>query len=285
MINEHEGKLIVIDWNVFVYSAIHGSKRPGSMSSTYVGLSMIISCLRKIGIEPQDTIYLATDFLKSWRKQYSKEYKANRKALREAHTDIDWDKEFKAFNQLLKDLNQGTDWIVLQGENLEADDIASYIVRNNKEKEIILVTIDSDWQQLWQFGENIKIFSPKMKPRRYKIKPQKYNFALELAKKIKCEKSDNLISKIVTEEDYETRKMLVDLTELPEFIDKQIKDILDNISEKESINSNNIPYDALRERIESLYNDKEHIVTYDWTVGFEERKKKRTANKKRKVKK
>ena len=35
----------------------------------------------------------------------------------------------------------------------------------------------------------------------------------------------------------------------------------------------------LRERIETLYNDKKYIVTYDWTVGFDERKKKRLTKK------
>lgn len=278
-----QGKIIVIDWHVFVFSAIYGTRRPGSMASTYVGLNMILSCLRKIGVEPQDTIYLTVDFLKSWRKQYAEEYKANRKAIRDAQTDINWDKEFNAFNQLLKNLNTGTDWIVLQGEHLEADDLASYIVRHNKDKEIILVTIDSDWQQLWEFGDNIKIFSPKMKPRRYKIKPPKHNFALELAKKIKSEKADNLISKIVTEEDYETRKMLVDLTELPEFVEKQIDVIFENIKEKKYIDIDTVPYDSLREKIETLYNDKEYIVTYDWSVEFEDKKKKKTASKKKKA--
>jgi len=616
MINESEGKIVVLDWAVFMYMAIFGTRRPGSMSSTYVGLSMILSCLRKIGIEPQDTVYLAVDFLKSWRKQYAEEYKADRKAKLDAHTDINWDKEYKAFNELLNNLNRGTDWIVVKGEhclagntfikvknrdkyinqlkindkvltynfkkkifeynkilkiyrhktneyleleffqnktkliitpehkvytnngwrkaknlkikdviytyqdyqlllnqknqfmlgyltglvegdgwihrqkracaismcdlepvkyaqfiikkltgkeykiddrearkvhwkrtktitiynksflqllsdcmknhgsnkefmkgflsafydaegalgktkeyayglirisntdkklilycqkildvfkieykvykfknyngnkrhkdiyridinkqkyvreffekfypqikrktpetlkngiqirkinfiknnneiktynietknenyfangmlvhNCEADDLASHIVRHNRNKEVVLVTIDGDWQQMWQFGDNVKIFSPKTKPRRYKVKPKNYNFALELAKKIKCERSDNLISEIKTEEDYEIRKMLVDLTTLPIFIEKQIDDIFANLKEKENIDINCIPYDSLREKIETLYNDKEYIVTYKWSEAFEERKTKRVANKRKKVKK
>jgi len=276
-----EGKIIVIDWHVFVHIAIFASRGNGKLPSTHLGLNMIISCLRKIGVEPQDTIYLASDFLRSWRKEYAEEYKANRKAIRESHTDIDWKKEYSAFNQLLENLDIGTDWIVLKGEHLEADDFASYIVRHNKDKEIVLVTIDSDWEMLWDFGENIKVFSPRMKPRRYKIKPKNYNVSVELEKKIQCEKADNLISKIVTEEDYETRKMLVNLLELPDFIDKQIDEVFENLTDKDDIDINNVPFSMLRERIETLYNDKQYLVTYDWTVGFDERKKKRLTKKKK----
>ncbi len=279
-----QGKIIVIDWHVFVHTAIFVPRIPGRMPSTHIGLNMIISSLRHIGVEPQDTIYLAVDFLKSWRKQYAEEYKANRKAIRESHTDIDWKKEYNAFNELLDNLDKGTDWTVLKGEHLEADDIASYIVRHNKDKEIVLVSNDSDWKQLWEFGENVKIFGLKMKPKRYKVIPKRYNFALELAKKIKCERSDNLISKIVTEEDYEIRKMLVDLTELPEFIEKQIENLFQNLKEKEYIDINCVPYDSLREKIENLYNDKSYVITYEESVEFEERKKKKVAKKRKVVK-
>jgi len=279
-----QGKLIVLDWNVFVFTSIFAWRKYKNMPFSYLLLNSIITCIRKIGLEPQDTVYLATDFLKSWRKQYAEEYKANRKELRESYEDIDWKKTFNTANELLNNLNKGTEFIVVKGEHLEADDIASYIVRHNKDKEIVLVTIDSDWEILWSVNNKVKIFSPKMKPKRYKIKPKKYNPALELAKKIKCERADNLISEIKTEEDYEVRKMLVDLINLPDFIEKQIEDIFSNIEEKENININCVPYAGLREKIGNLYNEKDAIVTYEWTEQFEERKKKRLA-KKRKVKK
>lgn len=277
-------KIVVIDWMVFVHKAIFSWRNNKQLPMTYTLLNMIIGCLRKIGIEPTDTIYITTDYLKSWRKQYAEEYKANRKKRRDSYPDIDWKQMFNSADELLCNLKEGTDWIVLKGENLEADDFASYIVRNNSNKEIVLITIDSDWEQMWHFGDNIKIFSPLKKPKRYKIKPDKFNVYELIASKVVKEKSDNLISEIVTEEDYDTRMMLINLIELPDFIDKQIENVFNNLIAKKDIDLNKVPYNNLRERIENLYNDKDAIVTYKWSRKYEERKKKRLAKKAKKRK-
>ncbi|KKN41788.1 hypothetical protein LCGC14_0719600, partial [marine sediment metagenome] len=50
-------------------------------------LSMILFCLRKVGVEPTDKIIVACDYGRSWRKALSKEYKADRKEQRDKHTD------------------------------------------------------------------------------------------------------------------------------------------------------------------------------------------------------
>jgi 5'-3' exonuclease len=265
-----KGKIIVLDYMVFLFSAVHA--RIKDIPTTYTALSMMISCLKKIGVSPLDTIYLATD-TRSWRRDYSDEYKANRKEDREKHKDIDWEKTWNDFGNLLERINEGTDWIVLKDTGLEADDFASYIVRKNQDKEVVLVTIDSDWQLLWHYP-NVKIFSPKSKPKRYKVKPPKFNAYHLLASKIKSEKADNLTSAIVTEEDYETRMMLVNLIELPEFIDKKIENVFNNLKEKNP-DLDRIPFTSLREKIGGLWNDKESIVTYEWSANLEEKRKKR----------
>lgn len=277
-------KIVVIDWLVFVHTAIFNWRNNKEIPMTYTLLNMIISCLRRIGIEPLDTIYIATDYLKSWRKEYVEEYKANRKAFRDSYEDIDWNKMFKDADDLLEKIDKGTDWIVIKNEyseHLEADDIASYIVRNNTDKEIILITIDSDWQQFWQF-DNVKIFSPKSKPKRYKIKPKNFNVYQLISSKVKQEKSDNLISPLITEKDYETRLMLINLLELPDFIDKKLELTFKNIHKSDDYNSDNIPFKNLRQKIEELYNDKKDRITYDWCVSLEN---KRMRRKKKKIEK
>ena len=273
-----KGKIIVIDWHVFTHTAIFAWRNNKGVPATFTGLNMILSCLRRIGVEPEDTIYLAVDFLTSWRKEYAEEYKANRKAMRESYEDIDWKKMYSDFDNLLNILDKATDWIVLKNEHLEADDFASYIVRHNQDREIILVTIDKDWQQMWHFN-NVKIFSPKSKPKRYKIKPSKFNVYHLIASKVKKEESDNLISPILNEKDYDTRMMLINLLELPEFIDKQIKETFDNIKKEEEINSDLIPFTSLREKIEGIYNDKKDIVTYEWSENLEKKREKRRSKK------
>jgi len=273
------GKIIVLDYMVFLFSAVHA--RIKDIPPTYTALSMMISCLKKIGVSPLDTIYLATDTT-SWRKDYSDEYKANRKEEREKHTDINWEQTWIDFGNLLERIDEGTDWIILKDNGLEADDFASFVVRNNLDKEVVLVTIDSDWQLLWHYP-NVKIFSSKSKPKRYKVKPPKFNAYHLLAKKIKSEKADNLTSAIVTEEDYETRMMLVNLIELPEFIDRKIENVFNNLKEKNP-DLEKIPFTSLREKIGGLWNNKKEIVTYEWSEKLEEKRKKRLTKKKLKLK-
>ena len=71
---------------------------------------------------------------------------------------LDWDTLYAGFNQLLEDINRGTDWHVVQLDTIEADDIASVACRYFTDKEIILVSFDSDWEMLWKYP-NVKIFS------------------------------------------------------------------------------------------------------------------------------
>ncbi|MFA5724524.1 MAG: hypothetical protein WC979_09795, partial [Candidatus Pacearchaeota archaeon] len=92
--------------------------------STYTFMSSLISCLKKVGVneECNDLILLCCDGRNSWRKIYSKEYKSNRKELREQATFIDWTKEFGKHNDQLELINDNLPIFVLKEDGLEADD-------------------------------------------------------------------------------------------------------------------------------------------------------------------
>ena len=51
---------------------------------------------------------------------------------------------------------------------------------------------------------------------------------------------------------------------------------------KENYNSENIPFNKMREKIVNIYNDKKEIITYDESVAYEEKKKKRKTRRKKK---
>ena len=106
-------KVVFIDWNIFVYKAIFSWHRTkNGIPPTYTCLSMIVSCLKRIGLTSDDLIILAIDSPSgSWRKDVDSNYKANRKTLREKH-DIDWDKQFKDFRDLLKNLLNASPFIL-----------------------------------------------------------------------------------------------------------------------------------------------------------------------------
>jgi len=275
-------KVIFIDWFVFVHKAIFAQRIPSAPPSTWNCMNMIISCLTKIGVEPFDTIFIATDYMGSWRKQYEKEYKANRKELRDAQKDVDWKTQFALFDDLLDQIKKGTDWNVLRIESFEADDWMAVGSRYFKDKEVILVTLDSDLQQCWNYN-NVKIYSPHPKVKGYKVKPKNFDVNKLISSKIKKEKSDNLINPILNEKDYEKRLLCVDLLNLPDFVETPILNTFKNMKDK-SYDERNIRSSSIRAKLEGIYNNKSKVVTYEQFVKKEERKINKKINEKLKKK-
>jgi hypothetical protein len=237
---------------------------------------MMLSSLRKIGIDPYDTIIIACDYGHSWRKEIEKEYKANRQEHRNQYPDIDWQLMYNKFNVLLDKLDQSTDWYVVKENHLEADDWMAVGSRYFKDQEVILVTYDADMEQLCLY-DNVKVFSPliKVKGKKggYKIVKNPYNV---LAKKIGKEQADNLISPIENEQDYEKRQMVVSLLELPEWVETTAKNKFSTLS-KTDYNPDYFPFQSLKNKFTNLYNDKSQIVTYQECLEAKDKKKKRKA--------
>ena len=106
-----------------------------------VYFNSLLSCLKKIGVEKDDVILLATEG-KSWRKSIAGYYKAQRADDREKHKLIDWDKQFNYLNKVNEALNEATNWHLIREWNSEADDVLAVACRFYKDKEVILVTGD-----------------------------------------------------------------------------------------------------------------------------------------------
>jgi len=268
-------KLIILDYNIFVHRSIFAWRKNKQIPPTYTALNMILSCLRKIGVDPFDEIILACDGIGNWRKDYEKEYKANRKAFRDSFEDVNWKEMYNNFNDLRDKLDAGTTWQVIQIDKIEADDIASVACRYFKEAEIILVSYDSDWEQLWAY-ENVKIFSLLKKYKgvkgSYKVRPLNFNVYNVISKKIEKEVTDNLVNPILNAKDYENRKTIVSLIELPDFVEGRVIEEFKNLKEKDD-NLDLVPYDTLREKLGNLYNDKKKIIKYEDCIEKELKKK------------
>lgn len=267
-------RVIVLDWGIFIHTAIFASKFNPEIPSTYTCLNMILSCLKHIGIEPEDTVIVAVDFLRSWRKQLEDSYKADRAQKRE-DSGINFKDHYQRFNDLLDLLQEATSWHFIKIEHLEADDIMAVACRHFKDREVILVTYDADLEQCWTYP-NVKIFSPKKKA--YKIRPKNFNVYKEIAKKIEVEKTDNLTAKVTNATDYETREMCVRLISLPEWVETAVLDQLKNLQEKNEF-LERIPFRSIRAKWGDLYNDKSKIITYEDCLAKEEKKKLRKSKK------
>jgi len=271
---QKQGKIICIDWGIFSHRAIFSSIKNKDIPIEYTCLSMIIASLRRVGVNPEDEIILAIDSRGSWRKKIDQNYKANRKEFREKF-DINWGEAYGRMNSLLEKLDMGTNWRQVKIEHLEADDIMAVACRYYADKSVILVTSDGDMEQLTAYP-NVKVFSPLSK--RYKVIKNPYK---TLAKRIECEKSDNLVNPILNSQDYEKRKQIVSLLELPDFVESQCIEQFKNFQSKYG-DLEEIPFRSMREKIGGLYNDKSKVVTFHSCITAKKKKKRKSNDKRRK---
>jgi hypothetical protein len=105
---------------------------------------------------------------------------------------------------------------------------------------------DQDWQMLCAY-ENVKIFSPITK----KFKEVKNPLGV-LASKINGDISDNLLSAPSSEREFSIRNKIVNLLELPEEIEKPLKEELLNLPLK-NLYVEKLPYKSVREELKKLY--------------------------------
>jgi len=269
-------KVILIDFGIFQFRSIYAWRNNRAIPPTYTALNMIISSLKKIGVDPDDEIIVAVDSEKgSWRKDFDSNYKADRKGKREQQTDIDWTEVFNSFDELLDTLKVTSPFHIVKVDKMEADDIIAVGCRTFKDNECVIVSYDQDYEQLCAL-ENVKIFSPikKFKGKKGAYKQVKSPYAI-LAKKIEKEASDNLVNPILNEEDFEIRKTIVSLLELPDFVELPIQNKLTNLEEKE-YDLNEFPFDSLRNRFRDIYNSTE-IVDYEESINYKKKTRKKKA--------
>jgi len=247
---EQKQKILIADWSVFVHRGIFAWRNvKGPIPATYYTINSLCACLKQLKPRKEDLIILAIDSYGkgNWRKDYDPAYKANRKESRDKCEDIDWNQQFKDMNNLLTNVNLSTQFIPIQIDRLEADDIISYCCRYFKDKEITILTTDSDMNQLYELG-NVKIFSPITK----KIREVK-NPMGELTKKIHKEATDNLISPITNKLEYERRKTIVNLLALPAEIDNALHDVIKDIKQKETYYPDRMKFQGIRKKYDAIF--------------------------------
>jgi hypothetical protein len=97
---------------------------------------------------------------RSWRKDYYKPYKANRSEARAALNvrEAEEDRAFwENYDQLTAFIRDKTNCTVLQHPRLEADDLIAGWIQNHPGDQHIIVSTDSDYQQL--LADNVSIYN------------------------------------------------------------------------------------------------------------------------------
>jgi hypothetical protein len=271
--------------------------------ASYTYLNTCYSILKKIGIDKEDIIIIAQDSRNSWRKAFLEEYKGQRKELRDSHEHINWNLQYGLINKLERQLNDTTNWHFIKLEDifnyadlaltdegqrlkiedygnisyetefgLESDDIQSICPKVFKDKEVILVTIDEDLSQNCYY-KNCKIFNPNLKSPTNKAKNGFYKIIDDplkiITKKIRTgDKSDNILidKKKDTERDVEVRKFIIDLLNLPDFVEQPIIDALKELDYNKKVLYNQLPFqNSLAQKFDTIY-DQKSIRTWEESV-------------------
>lgn len=291
-------KVILLDCSVLSFKAAFNAELATKyrraegfqMPSHYTYFSSILACLKKINVEESNTVILAIDD-HSWRKNYYAPYKAQRKEAREKHL-IDWDEHFANVNRVNQQLDYATPFHVLRIPGCEADDIFSVASRVFKDREVIIASIDSDLHQL-AYYPNVRIFNLNFKTPKGKggyIQITKDEALKILAKKCRVgDKSDNiLIEPGEDENDAELRKTIINLLELPKFVEEPITEVLKNLPNKTKITWEELPFqNSLAKRFKDIF-DPQFKLDYDYCLKLQEKriiKKKKKEVEKRLLKK
>lgn len=244
--------------------------------SYYISL---ISRLKKIGVD-NNTIMIVALEGKSWRKNFYGPYKANRPDY------TAWKPYFEKINYVNQCLEEATNWHFLRDWNSECDDIIAVACKYFKDDEKIIISSDGDLKQLCYYP-NTNFFASHIKCKGSNGCFIKVDNPLNtLATKIRVgDKGDNIIVEkgvVYTEEDVALRTMIIDLLNLPEFVEKPIRELLSNLPKKE-LNLDKLPnFKNCKEKFLQIYDDKYKVTPeycYSLLEKRVERKKKEKAKK------
>ena len=104
-------------------------------------------------------LVICHDSSNCWRKDFFKEYKANRKA-KQASDKIDWNDIFDCLSRIRKEIREVFPYRNIQVDRTEADDVIAILCKEfHQVEKIVIISNDKDFQQL-QIYPGIKQFSP-----------------------------------------------------------------------------------------------------------------------------
>lgn len=290
-------KTIVIDSSTLFFPAVFSWERQKQMAieakdyqrfimpAHCVYFSSILSCLKKIGVDEETTIVIPQEG-KSWRKKYMGEYKAQRADDRDKHKLINWDKEFQNLNRVNQQLDEATDWHFVREWNSENDDFCAVAPKVFSDQEVIIVTCDKDLHML-AYYPNVKIFNVNKKCKGTKGIYEKVENPIKILKdKIRLgDVSDNIIvdKENDTPEDAMLRAFVIDLINLPKFVEEPIVEILKNLPKKE-LHLDKLPnFKNVKEKFLKIY-EKDNVVTPEYCYQLLEKREKAKLKKKKEKK-
>lgn len=179
--------IMVMDLSHVFFSALHaelnGKTAPDINLFRHIVWNIIRS--QRVKWKEYDTLVIATDGHKYWRREYFPYYKAGRKQARE-ESELDWTAIFQIFDTIKQELVDFSPYHIIQIPEAEADDIIATFALNprmssenvlfEEPEPLLILSGDKDFVQLQAGRPWVKQYNPVMKKNVVTTNPHRFKF-------------------------------------------------------------------------------------------------------------
>jgi 5'-3' exonuclease len=159
--------MIIFDFNQVAISSlmeqIGSSKKPVEENLVrHMILNVIRTYVKKFKATHGPEVVIACDNRNYWRRDFFPQYKASRKKSRDA-SGHDWNSIFECLHKIKEELKEYSPYKVIDVDTAEADDIIAVLaMRQSAQEKVMILSSDKDFAQLQKFT-NVEQFSPILK--------------------------------------------------------------------------------------------------------------------------
>ena len=159
--------MIIFDYNQVAISSlmeqIGSSKKPVEEALVrHMILNVIRTYVKKFKATHGPEVVIACDNRNYWRREFFPQYKASRRKARES-SGHDWNSIFECLHKIKEELKDHSPYKVIDVDTAEADDIiATLTIRYSAHQKVMILSSDKDFAQLQKFP-NVEQYSPILK--------------------------------------------------------------------------------------------------------------------------
>ena len=159
--------MIIFDYNQVAISSlmeqIGSSKKPVEENLVrHMILNVIRTYVKKFKETHGPEVVIACDNRNYWRREYFPQYKASRKKARDS-SGHDWNSIFECLHKIKEELKNYSPYKVIDVDTAEADDIiATLTILKSANEKVMILSSDKDFAQLQKYP-NVQQYSPILK--------------------------------------------------------------------------------------------------------------------------
>ena len=175
--------MILIDYNAIAISNIVTQKMDLDENLIRHMILNSIRMYRKKYFREFGEIVITSDGSKNWRYGVFPQYKFKRKDARK-ESKIDWQEVFRITNKVFDEIRENFPYKVVVHDQCEADDVIAQLVVNSQvefghQEKVMIISSDKDFGQLQKYS-NVSQYSPMLKKEIVIVNPRRHLLELIL---------------------------------------------------------------------------------------------------------